>query len=71
MQSSTVVHVGVTRALLDEATALVSSRSRRELLDRALAELIAMQKQRRLLELQGDGVRADYDYRQVRLDATD
>jgi hypothetical protein len=57
--------------LLDEAETLIAPRSRRELIDRALAELIAQHKQRHLLELQGDGVCPEYDYRQARGDAAD
>ncbi len=71
MQPSPVVQVSATRALLDEAETLIAPRSRRELIDRALAELIAQHKQRRLLELQGDGVCPEYDYRQARGDAAD
>jgi hypothetical protein len=71
MNASNRVHVSATRALLDEAETLIGPRSRRELIDRALAELIAQYKQRRLLELQGDGVCPEYDYQKARCDAAD
>ena len=53
--------------LLREAMKLAGVRTKREAVQIALARFVQGRRQKRLLELYGQGgLRADYDYKQVR-----
>ncbi|OZB35927.1 MAG: DUF2191 domain-containing protein [Halothiobacillus sp. 14-56-357] len=53
--------------LVDEAMRLVGGRTKREVVDMALRELVARRRQRELLDLVGqDLIDPDYDVRAVR-----
>ncbi len=53
--------------LVEEAMSLTQARSKKDVVDRALRELVARQRQRALRELVGrDLIAPDYDVRAVR-----
>lgn len=54
-------------ALVDEAMRAAGVKTKREVVDLALRELVARRRQRAVLDLVGQGlIAADYDVRQVR-----
>ncbi len=54
-------------ALVEEARALSGARSKREVVDLALREFVALRKRLDLRELKGrGGLRADYDHKALR-----
>lgn len=71
MSASALVQVSASRKLVEEALSIAQTHSRRELMDIALQELINTQRQRKLLDLYGEGIAAHYDYKASRTDAAD
>jgi Arc/MetJ family transcription regulator len=60
-------HIVLDDALVEEAMRLTGARSRREVIDRALRELVSREKQRALRTLAGDGlIDPGYDVRAIR-----
>ncbi len=65
------IHVNASRQLVEKAAILAQIDNQRELIDLALQEFIAIQQQYQMLDLFGDGIREDYDYKAMRHDAAD
>jgi Arc/MetJ family transcription regulator len=60
-------HIVLDDALVEEAMRLTGARSRREVIHRALRELVSREKQRALRTLSGDGlIDPGYDVRAIR-----
>ncbi len=60
-------NIVLNEALISEAMRVTGIRTKREMVDLALRELLARRLQREILDLQGEGlIAADYDVRAVR-----
>jgi Arc/MetJ family transcription regulator len=60
-------NIVIDDALLEEAFAVSTIKTKRELVDRALREFVARHRRKNLMDLYGsDGMDADYDYKQAR-----
>jgi Arc/MetJ family transcription regulator len=60
-------NIVIDDALVEEAFAVSSVKTKRELVDRALREFVARHKRKDLMELYGsDGMDPDYDYKAAR-----
>ena len=66
MKAQDKIHITANRQLVEEAAVLAKMDNHRQLIELALQNFIAQQRQFKLLDLFGDGIREDYDYKVAR-----